>query len=171
VLQIDFPPIARRMLDGLGFVNVLDINISSWSCVSDQPMDYVTGLLFVTVGPVLVCMIMLVMYIVDLAWVRSSKKYQTISVSYSGSGNDGEDQEDREYEQDRQSRHNTQPHTLNEDGLTQIDTITNRYAVIFFLITYTLLTSVSSTIAAAYACTNIDPDDVLPEGVDKFYLT
>lgn len=45
----------------------------------------------------------------------------------------------------------------------------SRYITLFLLLTYMVLPSVSSYIAAAYACTDSDPDNVDP-GTD-FYLT
>jgi len=60
---------------------------------------------------------------------------------------------------------------LNVLGKDRIATITSRYAVLFFFFTYSILTNVSSTIAAAYACTDIDPDGVLPSDTDSLFLT
>ena len=135
-----------KLLSSLGFVNILDVNVSSFSCYSSTILDYVSTLLFVTIGPFFVIGIMAIMYYLDLSYIKWFKSKYRIDPADMTSG-------------------------LNERGLDKVEHLTNKYAVVFFLITYTILTSVSSTIAAAYACTNIDPDNVLPEGVDKFYLT
>lgn len=47
--------------------------------------------------------------------------------------------------------------------------IVSRYFTVFLLLTYLVLPGVSSTIAGAYSCTDVDPDDV-GSGNDS-YLT
>lgn len=130
----------------MNFVNVFDVNVSTFACYSSTLLDYLSTLLFVTIGPIVVIAIMAIMYNMDMAYIRWYKKIYR---------NDPEDMASG----------------LNAHGRERVENLKNKYAVLFFLITYTILTSVSSTIAAAYACTNIDPDNVLPEGVDKYYLT
>lgn len=130
-----------KMLNALGFSNILNINISGLSCGSSHAYDYLDTLIVSTVGPFIVVAIMWTLYCIDVLFVKCFwKKYRS----------SGE---------------------LNEQGIKRIATLTSRYAVLFFLFTYALLTSVSSTIAAAYACTNIDPDNVLPPGSETMYLT
>lgn len=47
--------------------------------------------------------------------------------------------------------------------------IIGQYVTLFLLLTYMVLPSVSSTIANAFSCTNVDPDNV--DGGDDSYLT
>ena len=120
---------------------MLDINISALSCGSSQAYDYLDTLILVTLGPFVVLAIMWTLYCIDIMFVKCFSK------KYKTFG------------------------VLNVLGKDRIATITSRYAVLFFFFTYTLLTSVSSTIAAAYACTNIDPDKILPSSMDTLFLT
>jgi len=152
-LKISFPKAVSKFLNGLSFSNIFSINTSSMSCLSSKRYDYIDTLMFATVLPVVVTAVLYAMYIAEVRIVRNETMARNLSLAAGGGV----------------SRLSSKVKTNNTEAVDKIRGLTGHYISLFLLLTYTILTSVSSTIAGAIPCVQVDPDGV-DSTIGNFYL-
>lgn len=146
-LKISFPSAVTKLLDGLSFANIFSVNTSAFTCLSAKRYDYVDTLQFATVLPVVITAILYIMYAIEVQIVWHHARRQNLLVT-------------RSMEEGSRKESSQKVKVNNDEAHDKIKGLTGHYVSLFLLLTYTVLTSVSSTIAGAIPCIQIDPDNV-----------
>ena len=168
-LNISFPVSVTKFFNGLSFVNILTVDISSFSCFAGGSLDYVDTMIFYIVTPIMVSFVLFLMWYFEVLYVKHKK--------------DKANQKLVEEFIDDELLATTKTQAAYADTETsklvvanavsaakEIKELTSHYVTLFLLFTYAILTGVSSAIASMIPCTNIDPNNV-DSTLGDYYLT
>lgn len=161
VLSIIFPRRSKSLISAFRTINFLSLNIGTPQCSLNYRFDYIDSLIVQTLVPIAICFLLLLAYRLHIRRVDSRSLKLKARLKFL----------QNQHQQHEMALYSTVIEDLHkhiEECNEEKENLRHEYFLVFMLVTYFVLPPVSTSIAGAFPCVNIDPDNVYPDRDSSF---
>jgi hypothetical protein len=146
-------------------INFTGLNLGSPQCYASRRLDYIDKMIIQTLAPICIALLLVVLFAFHIRDLLKRHASEKVAESETRRRNSNSSQLDGDAEEDQA----TEIKRSEERRQDEVGALIGRYFSLFFLITYLVLPSVTTTIAGVIPIVNVDPDGTLP-GEYHYYM-